>query len=149
MSIIISRKAINDMKTHLSLITLMILVSTLASAETSSKDLRLLKKASSADSNKGVGDSDRGSKLYEKKCKVCHAITDKKKIGPGFRGVFGRESKVNGMKGYKLDEAGIKRWLKSPKSVLPKSKMGKMAKGHFASLSDSQIDDIIAFLSTL
>ncbi|MDH3974056.1 MAG: c-type cytochrome [Deltaproteobacteria bacterium] len=89
-----------------------------------------------------AGDSKSGQTLYKKKCKACHTLTDKKKVGPGMKGVFGRESKMAG----KLDEAGLTAWLKDPKAVNPKSKMAKLFK---TKLKDNEIADLVAYMKTL
>jgi len=52
-----------------------------------------------------------GEAVYKKKCKACHNITGKKKMGPNLEGVFGRES-VPAM--GKLDEEKLTAWLTDP-----------------------------------
>ena len=89
-----------------------------------------------------AGDAKSGETLFKKKCKACHMLTDKKKVGPGMKGVFGRDSEMAG----KLDEAGMTAWLKDPKAVNPKSKMAKLFK---TKLKDNEIADLVAFLKTL
>jgi cytochrome c len=93
-----------------------------------------------------AGDAAKGAKFFKKKCKACHTVDGKKKVGPTLKGVLGRESAVKGMKGYKLDEAGITTWLKAPKKVFPKSKMAKLFK---VKLKDGEIADLVAYLKTL
>ncbi|MBE9535859.1 MAG: c-type cytochrome [Proteobacteria bacterium] len=89
-----------------------------------------------------AGDATKGAKLYKKKCKACHTIDGKKKVGPTLKGVLGRDSKNAG----KLDEAGLTTWLKDPKKVFPKSKMAKLFK---KKLKDGEIADLVAYLKTL
>jgi len=89
-----------------------------------------------------AGNAGEGAKIFKKKCGACHLETDKKKVGPGMKGVFGRESEVAG----KMDEEGLHKWIKDPKSVNPKSKMAKLFK---AKLKDEEIDDVIAYIKTL
>lgn len=89
-----------------------------------------------------AGDAKSGETLYKKKCKACHMLTDKKKVGPGLKGVFGRQSEMAG----KLDEAGLTAWLHDPAAVNAKSKMAKLFK---TKLKDNEIADLIAFLKTL
>ena len=90
----------------------------------------------------GLALASDGEKLFAKKCKSCHDLGDKKKVGPGMKGVFGRDSKEAG----KLDEAGMTAWLKDPKAIFPKSKMAKLFKGK---LSDKDIADLIEYMKTL
>ena len=93
-----------------------------------------------------AGDAKAGKKIYTKKCKACHLLTAKKKVGPGFKGVYGRESAEKGMKGYNLDDAGMTKWLKTPKKIFPKSKMAKLFK---KKLKGKEIEDVIEFLKTV
>ena len=80
-----------------------------------------------------------GEAVFKKKCKACHTITDKKKMGPGLKGVFDKESDVAG----KMDEAGLTAWLKNPKAVNKKAKMPN------TKLKDDQIAAVIEYLKTL
>ncbi len=89
-----------------------------------------------------AGDAGKGKKLFKKKCKACHTLTDKKKVGPGMKGVFGRVSEMAGT----LDEAGLHAWVKDPKAVNKKSKMAKLFK---TKLKDDQIADLIEYMKTL
>ncbi len=93
-----------------------------------------------------AGDTTKGAKLFKKRCKACHTIDGKKKVGPTLKGVSGRESASKGMEGYKLDEAGMTTWLKDPKKIFPKSKMAKLFK---VKLKDGEIADLVAYLKTL
>ena len=93
-----------------------------------------------------AGDAKKGAKLFKKRCKACHTIDGKKKVGPTLKGVADRESASKGMKGYKLDDAGMTAWLKAPKKVFPKSKMAKLFK---VKLKDGEIADLVAYLKTL
>lgn len=89
-----------------------------------------------------AGDAGNGAKLYKTKCKACHTLDGKDKVGPSFKGVFGRDSKMAG----KLDEAGMTAWLKDPAAVNKDSKMAKLFK---TKLKDGDIADIIEYLKTL
>lgn len=86
-----------------------------------------------------AGDADKGAKLFKKKCKACHLTTDKKKVGPGLKGVYGRK----GVYIEKLDDESLHKWLKDPKKVNKKAKMMNLK------LKDDQIDDLIEYLKTL
>ncbi|MCK5505708.1 MAG: c-type cytochrome [Thermodesulfovibrionia bacterium] len=80
-----------------------------------------------------------GEKVFKKKCKGCHTTTAKKKMGPGLKGVFGKESTIAGT----LDDAGLTAWLKDPKAVNKKTKMPN------PKLKDDQIASVIEYLKTL
>jgi cytochrome c2 len=76
-----------------------------------------------------------GKALYEKQCKTCHSIA----------GEGGKMAALGGsLDGVaaKHDDAWLKAYLKDPKSQIPSAKMPKL------SLTDQQIDDLIAHLKT-
>jgi cytochrome c len=100
-----------------------------------------------------AGDAAKGAKVF-KKCKACHSIkAGKKKVGPSMFGVVGR--KAGTAKGYRFskamkssgltwDEATLDKFLKKPKELIKKTKMG------FGGLKkDSQRADVIAYMKTL
>lgn len=100
-----------------------------------------------------AGDAAKGKKVF-KKCKVCHTIKKggKNRVGPNLFGIVG--SKAGSVKGYRYskamkvsgltwDEATLDTFLKKPKKLVKKTKMG------FAGLKkDGQRADIIAYLNT-
>jgi len=82
------------------------------------------------------GGADEGKALYETKCKVCHSIAgDAGKMAD-------KGGPLDGV-GAKRDAAWLRAYLKDPKSQMPDAKMPKM------SLTDQQLDDLIAFMLTL
>jgi cytochrome c len=100
-----------------------------------------------------AGDATKGKKVF-KKCKACHSTkAGKKKVGPSMFGVVGRKAGTakgfrfsKAMKGSGLtwDEATLDKFLKKPKKLVKKTKMG------FGGLKkDSQRADVIAYMKTL
>ena len=89
-----------------------------------------------------AGSAKDGEKLFKKKCKACHTVDGKKKVGPTLQGVLGRDSKIAGH----LDEAGLKTWLKDPAAV---NKDSKMAKTFKSKLSDGDIADLVEYMKGL
>jgi cytochrome c len=100
-----------------------------------------------------AGDATKGAQVF-KKCKACHSIkAGKKKVGPSMFGVVGR--KAGTAKGYRFskamkgsgltwDETTLDKFLKKPKKLIKKTKMG------FGGLKkDSQRADVIAYMKTL
>jgi cytochrome c len=97
-----------------------------------------------------AGDATNGEKVFNK-CKACHeATTDKNKVGPTLKGLFGRTAGT--VEGYKYSDAmkasgivwgedTLATYLKDPKAMVPKNKMS------FAGLKkDDEIADVIAYL---
>ncbi len=97
-----------------------------------------------------AGDAATGKKVYNK-CKACHSLkAGKNKLGPSLAGLMG--SKAGAVKGYKYskamknsgltwDEATLDEFLKKPRKMIKRTKMG------FAGLKkEKQRQDLIAFL---
>jgi cytochrome c2 len=85
----------------------------------------------------GKGDAAKGKEVFEQ-CGVCHnADSEEKKMGPGLKGLFKHDKLVNGKKPTepnvraKIDEGG---------NGMPAYK---------DMLSDTEKDDLIAYLKTL
>jgi cytochrome c len=97
-----------------------------------------------------AGDAAKGQKVFNK-CKSCHEVaTEKNKVGPHLRGLFGRTagslagfpySEPLKASGIVWSEDTLKSYLADPKAVVPG---GKMA---FAGLKkEEELDDIIEYL---
>jgi len=70
-----------------------------------------------------AADAELGEKVFKKRCVVCHnPLTAQRKIGPGLKGVFERESE-SGI--GTLTEARLHEWLQNPKSLKPNTRMPK------------------------
>ncbi len=101
-----------------------------------------------------AGDATKGKKVF-KKCKACHTVNKggKNRVGPNLFGIVG--TKAGAVKGYRYskamkksgltwDEATLDKFLKKPKKLVKRTKMG------FSGLKkDAQRTDIIAYLKTL
>ncbi|MCB1382559.1 MAG: cytochrome c family protein [Notoacmeibacter sp.] len=95
------------------------------------------------------GDAAAGKKVFNK-CKACHDVEGKNKVGPHLDGVIGRASGAvedfkysDAMKaaGKTWDEATLAEYLKDPKAFIPGNKMA------FAGLKkDEDVANIIAYL---
>jgi cytochrome c len=78
------------------------------------------------------GDAKRGKKIYNK-CKACHTLDGKHRVGPTLKGVFGRKAgTAEGFKKYSKamkgadvvwDEDKIKEYVTKPKKFIPGNKM--------------------------
>jgi mono/diheme cytochrome c family protein len=80
--------------------------------------------------------ADEAKALYDKQCQSCHSI----------KGQGGKMAALGGPLdgvGAKRDAAWLKDYLKDPKSKMPNAKMPKMT------LSDQQLDDLVAYMMTL
>ena len=100
-----------------------------------------------------AADVEAGAKVFKAQCTACHTIVEHKKlIGPSLFGVFGRKagsedfaySDANKNSGLVWDEATLDKYLTSPKTVVPGTKMT------YAGLkNDEQRANVIAYLATV
>ncbi len=84
------------------------------------------------------GDAEKGKQQFQQMCAVCHNTdNDAKKVGPGLKGLFKRDKMVNGKK---PTEANVRDKIASGGNGMPAYK---------EMLSDSEMDDLVAYLKTL
>ncbi|HUB64763.1 MAG TPA: cytochrome c family protein [Methylocella sp.] len=100
-----------------------------------------------------AGDAAAGQTIFNQKCKVCHQIGEGAKnfVGPELNGLIGRKtgsvpdynySDANRDSGITWDEAKLKDYLASPKTVIPGTKM------IFAGLpKETDRDNLVAYLA--
>jgi mono/diheme cytochrome c family protein len=85
-----------------------------------------------------TGDAGRGSASYDARCSSCHhADSEDAMFGPGLKGILKKD--VLPSTGRPTTAANIVRQLKTPAGMMPS----------FASLSDQEIGDLLAYLKTL
>lgn len=98
-----------------------------------------------------MADVDKGKKAFNK-CKACHEVaTDRNKVGPTLKGVFGRTAGTlegfafsDAMKasGIVWSEETLKPYLTDPKAVVPGTKMT------FAGIKkEEELDNLIEYLA--
>lgn len=100
-----------------------------------------------------AADAEKGAVVF-KKCQACHRVGPEAKnlVGPILNGIVGRKagtiegykySDANKNSGITFDEATLATYLKSPKDMIPGTKMA------FVGLKkDEDIADVIAYLKT-
>ncbi|WP_370322308.1 cytochrome c family protein [Oricola sp.] len=101
-----------------------------------------------------TGDPEAGEKVF-KKCKACHDIEGKNKVGPHLDGVFGRTAgsvedfqkkyskglKEAGANGLVWNAETLAQYLPSPKDMIDGSKMT------FKLTKPDEIENVIAYLA--
>ena len=84
-----------------------------------------------------TGDAAKGKEVFEQ-CGVCHnADSAEKKMGPGLKGLFAKDKMANGKK---PTDANVRTRIDEGGSGMPAYK---------DVLSDSEKDDLVAYLKTL
>ena len=62
------------------------------------------------------GNSDQGKQLFESNCATCHAIDDKKIVGPGLKGIYSKSALPNGQP---VNDANLAQWMKTGDAQMP------------------------------
>lgn len=98
---------------------------------------------------KGLPPVEIGQKVFQTRCTACHTLTDKKGVGPGFAGVFGRQSTMDDGSTVTVDENYIRESMMNPNAKVlagfPKGVMPTFA----GQLNEQEIMGVIEFLKTV
>jgi len=87
-----------------------------------------------------------GEKIYSAQCAVCHSIDGSRKIGPSFKGIWGRTAKLQGGITKKTDAEYISNSIKMPNSEIVE---GYPAAMPVLPLNDAKIEQVIAYMKTI
>jgi len=105
-----------------------------------------------AEPYKGLTPVQIGAKVYNTRCIACHTLTDKRNVGPGFLGLFGRQEKIEGGETIAVDENYIRESILNPNAKIvagepayPKGVMPTFA----GQLSEEELMGIIDYLKTV
>ena len=93
----------------------------------------------------GGGDAEKGKALFSGNCAQCHAVTDEKVVGPGLKGIEQRAPSRD----------WLHKWIRNSSAVIATGDAyanqvfnanGKVQMSSFPSLSDADIDGILAYI---
>jgi len=101
------------------------------------------------DPYKGLSLAEVGQKVYASRCIACHNITNIKKIGPGFAGIWGSERKLTTGETVIADEAYIKESIINPNAKKAVGYEEAVMTSFQGQISESEITGVIEFLKTL
>ena len=101
-----------------------------------------------------IGNAEEGKAVFKNRCSDCHVVeTDKRKIGPDLRGVWGRTSgtfkgfvysEAMANAGVVWDEANLSAYILNPKKFIPQNKMA------FNGLKrPGELEDLLEYLKSL
>jgi cytochrome c oxidase subunit 2 len=99
-----------------------------------------------ADSDVGAP---RGAKLYEKQgCNTCHSIDGTPKIGPTWKGLFGKTETFADGSTLKADENYLRESIVDPAAKVVKGYAPSMPT-YQGKLSDKDLDGLVEYIKTL
>ncbi|RME57419.1 MAG: cytochrome c oxidase subunit II [Candidatus Dadabacteria bacterium] len=86
----------------------------------------------------------KGYNLYkEKGCAACHSLDGSRRVGPSFKGLYGKTEDLQGGKKVKVDEKYIEHSIKEPASQIVAGFTPSMPK---IPLSDEEIKSLVQFI---
>ena len=99
----------------------------------------------------GAGESkaDFGQRVYKAKgCDACHTTTGDAKVGPTFKGIWGRKEALSDGSSVTVDENYVRNSILNPNGQIVAGYAPQMP-SFAGQISDDQIDALIVFMKTL
>lgn len=90
-------------------------------------------------------------KIYytQKGCNACHSVDGSKVVGPTFKGVWGRQEQLVDGSSVSVDENYVRKSIREPLSQVVQGFPPAMPAYPAKSVSDEEIDALIAYMKTL
>lgn len=98
---------------------------------------------------KGLSSVEIGAKVYGARCVACHTLTDKKNVGPGFKGLFGREEAIEGGTKVLVDENYVRESILNPNAKIVAGFPHGVMPTFAGQLSEEELMGIVDYLKTL
>ncbi len=98
---------------------------------------------------KGLAPAEIGQKVFAARCTVCHSAGENVVVGPGFKGLFGKEEQLEGGGTVLVDENYIRESLFQPEVKKPKGFGDKVMTSFVGQLSEEEIMGLIEYIKTL
>lgn len=100
------------------------------------------------DAYKGLSLVEVGQKVFTGRCMVCHNETAEKKIGPGWKGIFGKKEELEGGKSVVVDENYIRESIVDPNAKIVKGFPPAMT-SFAGQLSEQEMLGVIELIKSL
>lgn len=100
------------------------------------------------DEFKGLSQVDIGKKVFASRCAVCHNTTDERKIGPGWKGLWGKEEQLEGGGTVKVDENYLRESIVNPNAKIVKGYPPAMT-SFAGQLSEEEMLGVIEYIKSL
>lgn len=100
------------------------------------------------DPYKGMALADVGKTVFEKKCLVCHNTSAERKVGPGFKGLFGSSREMESGGSVTADENYIRESITNPAAKVVKGYPNAMTPFQ-GQLSENEMLGLVEFIKSL
>jgi cytochrome c oxidase subunit 2 len=100
------------------------------------------------DAYKGLALADIGQKVYSSRCMICHQTSDQKLVGPGWKGLFGKQEVMESGETVTADENYIRESILNPNAKIVKGFPPAMP-SFAGQLNDQEILGVIEYIKTL
>jgi len=92
---------------------------------------------------------ERGQKIAEAQCKVCHSVDGTKGVGPTWKGLAGSTTELADGTSVTADDVYLMESITNPAAKIVKGYSNIMPATLKNNLSDQQISDLIAYIKSL
>jgi len=101
------------------------------------------------DPYKGLSMADIGQKVYQARCVACHQLSDAKAVGPGWKGLFGRQEVMVGGQQIVADENYIRESILNPNAKIVQGYPSGIMPTFAGQLNEQELMGVIEFIKTV
>ena len=101
------------------------------------------------DPYKGLSMLDIGQKVFSSRCIACHTMTETKNIGPGFKGIWGKQEKIAGGTTVAIDENYIRESILNPQAKIVDGFPAGVMPSFAGQLSEQELMGVIELVKSL
>lgn len=101
------------------------------------------------DPYKGLSQAQVGEKIFTSRCLACHTLTETKGIGPGFKGLYGKEETMADGSKVTVDENYIRESMLNPQARIVQGFPAGVMPSFAGQLSEEEIMGVIEFMKSL
>ena len=98
---------------------------------------------------KGLSMAEVGQKVYQSRCVACHSLTDAKQVGPGWKGLFGRQEVMADGQPIVADENYIRESILNPNAKIVQGYQAGIMPTFAGQLNEQELMGVIEFIKTV
>jgi cytochrome c oxidase subunit 2 len=98
---------------------------------------------------KGLSPSQIGAQVFTNKCSACHNVTAEKKVGPGFKGLFGSDKEFMKAAATTADENYIRESILNPNAKIVKGYPEGVMPTFAGQISEEEISGLIEYIKSV